>query len=132
MTVAPTAEQLTRLLTSPELGPVIMLNLLRFNARATGVDAADGITGEAAYARYAEAVLPHLERAGGRILLALDVQDSVIGPDRTEWDMVVAVEYPSRSAFLAMTSDPDYLANHAHREAALADSRLIACTASPG
>jgi hypothetical protein len=27
-----------------------------------------------------------------------------------------------------MVSDPGYLAIHAHREAALADSRLIACS----
>jgi uncharacterized protein (DUF1330 family) len=36
-------------------------------------------------------------------------------------------EYPSRRAFLNMTTDADYLAIHQHRAAALADSRLIAC-----
>jgi hypothetical protein len=41
---------------------------------------------------------------------------------------VLAVQYPSRSAFLSMVTDPDYLQVHAHRAAALADSRLIACT----
>jgi uncharacterized protein (DUF1330 family) len=106
-----------------------MVNLLRFKERADGVDAADGITGAEAYGRYGAAVGSHLERVGGRVLLALTAQDSVIGPEPGEWDLVIAVEYPSRAAFMAMVSDPEYLAIHAHRDAAVADSRLIACGA---
>ena len=104
-----------------------MINLLRFKERADGVDAADMISGAEAYERYAAGVLPHLERVGGRVLVAAPAQDSVIGPAEKEWDLVLAVEYPSRAAFLSMVSDPDYLTVHAHRAAALADSRLIAC-----
>lgn len=53
----------------------------------------------------------------------------VIGPERLEWDMALMVEYPSRQKFLEMASDEDYLSIHEHRAAALADSRLIACSA---
>ncbi len=104
-----------------------MVNLLRFKERADGVDAADGITGAEAYGRYAQAAAPYLERVGGRILLASAPELSVIGPEQAEWDLVVSVKYPSRQAFLAMAMNPDYLKIHAHREAALSDSRLIAC-----
>ena len=86
-----------------------------------------GSAGAEAYARYGAAVSTFLERVGGRILLAAAAQESVIGPEDAEWDLVLAVQYPSRAAFRAMTSDPDYLAIHAHRAAALEDSRLIAC-----
>ena len=106
-----------------------MVNLLRFKELADGIDAADGITGAEAYGRYGAAVGSHLERVGGRVLLALAAQDSVIGPEPGEWDLVIAVEYPSRAAFTAMVSDPEYLVIHAHRDAAVADSRLIACGA---
>jgi uncharacterized protein (DUF1330 family) len=127
-TIEPTPDQLRALAESPEAGPVVMINLLRFKDRADGVDAGDGITGaEAYFERYAPGVAPHLERIGGRVLLAAPAQASVIGPERTEWDLVLAVEYPSRAAFLSMVTDPDYLNVHAHRAAALADSRLIAC-----
>ena len=124
----PTPEQLRALVASEDTGPVVMVNLLRFKERADGLDEADGITGaEAYYGRYAPGVAPHLERVGGRVLLALAAQDSVIGPVNGEWDAVLAVEYPSRAAFVSMVTDAEYLKVHAHRAAALADSRLIAC-----
>jgi uncharacterized protein (DUF1330 family) len=126
-TIHPTPEQLARLADSDQGGPVVMLNLLRFKEVADGIDAADGISGFEAYGRYGAEVASHLERVGGRVLLAAAPQESVIGPDPGEWDLVIAVQYPSRAAFLEMVSDPDYLAIHAHRDAAVADSRLIAC-----
>jgi uncharacterized protein (DUF1330 family) len=128
-TIDPSAEQLARLAGSAQAGPVVMLNLLRFKEVAVGIDAADGISGAEAYGRYGAAVESHLERVGGRVLLALAAEESVIGPDPGEWDLVIAVQYPSRAAFIEMVSDPEYLAIHAHREAAVADSRLIACGA---
>jgi uncharacterized protein (DUF1330 family) len=127
MTIAPTAEQIQHLASSASEDPVIMVNLLRFKEVADGVDAGDGITGAEAYERYAAAATGHLDRVGGRIVFAAEPQESVIGPQESEWDLVVAVEYPSRTAFLTMATDPEYLKSHAHREAALADSRLIAC-----
>jgi uncharacterized protein (DUF1330 family) len=127
VTIEPTPDQFRRLATSDSQEPVVMINLLRFKLRADGIDAEDGITGAEAYGRYAAAVTKFLTRVGGRVLFAAEPQESVIGPEPGEWDLVLAVEYPSRGAFVAMTSDPDYLAIHGHRAAALADSRLIAC-----
>ena len=37
----------------------------------------------------------------------------MIGPEEGEWDVVLVAEYPSREAFLEMTSDPGYLEVHA-------------------
>jgi uncharacterized protein (DUF1330 family) len=129
MSIEPTPAQLEHLAASAEAdpGPVVMLNLLRFKERADGIDAADGITGSEAYARYGAAAQTYLERVGGRLLLALRVTGSVIGPEPGEWDLMLAVRYPSRRAFLEMIADPGYLEIHGHRAAALADSRLIAC-----
>ena len=106
-TLEPTAPQLQRLLAASVADgeAVVMINLLRFKERADGIDAEDGISGAEAYGRYAAAV----------------------GAHEHEWDMVIAVQYPSRQAFLEMTGDPEYLKIHGHRTAALADSRLIAC-----
>ena len=126
--IEPTPEQFQRLANSAAGGPVVMVNLVRFKDRADGIDASDGITGAEAYGRYSVAVLPFLEKVGGRVLLALSASECVIGPAEGEWDIVLAVEYPSREAFVTMTSDPQYLEIHGHRAAALADSRLIACS----
>jgi uncharacterized protein (DUF1330 family) len=130
--IEPTAAQLERLANSPDEGPIVMLNLLHFKERADGIDAADGITGSEAYARYGAEATKFLARAGGRILWSGAAQESVIGPHEREWDMVIVVEYPSRAAFLGMVAEPEYQAIHRHRDAALDDSRLIACTSLLG
>ncbi len=130
MPLTPTASQVERLAAVESDEPVIMLNLLRFKERADGID--EGVSGREAYARYGEGTAPFLAAVGGRVLSAVAAQQVVIGPEQDEWDVALLVEYPSREAFLRMASNPDYLAVHAHREAALEDSRLIACAAMDG
>jgi uncharacterized protein (DUF1330 family) len=125
--IEPTQAQFERLAASGDDGPVMMINLLRFKEQADGIDADDGITGAEAYARYGAALQPYLEGVRGRVLLGGAATESVIGPEEGEWDAVFVAEYPSRKAFLEMTSDPGYLEVHRHRAAAVADSRLIAC-----
>ncbi len=121
--IEPTPEQVKRLAAGSGDGPIVMVNLLRFRDAAGPPD--EGVSGAEAYGRYAAAIPPFLERAGGRLLSAVACQEGVIGPDDAEWDVVALVEYPSREAFLGMVSDPQYLEIHQHRVAALADSRLI-------
>jgi uncharacterized protein (DUF1330 family) len=128
MAITPTQTQIEALMAGADpQEPVIMLNLLRFKERADGID--EGVSGREAYERYAEAAAPFLERVGGRLLIGADAEQMVVGPDALEWDMALLVEYPSRQKFLEMASDPEYLRVHEHRAAALADSRLIACSA---
>ncbi len=125
MPLTPTQSQIEGLAASDSEEPVVMLNLLRFKDLADGID--EGVSGRDAYARYGAATAPFLAAVGGRVISALDTSEVVIGPEQGEWDVVLLVEYPSRKRFLEMASNPDYLAIHAHREAALQDSRLIAC-----
>ena len=115
--VVPARGQIDALASEDEQGPVVMLNLLRF---------ADG--GAELYREYAEGTLPYLEGVGGEVLVTAAPQQTVIGPQDEQWDLMVIVRYPSRSAFLAMVADPGYQKVHAKREAALLDSRLVACT----
>jgi uncharacterized protein (DUF1330 family) len=127
--VHPTEEQITQLVARSEDGPVVMLNLLRFKEHADGID--EGVSGAEAYGRYSTAAEPFLRGVGGRLVHAVAARQSVIGPAEPEWDLVLLVEYPSRAKFLEMAMNPEYLKIHAHREAALADSRLIACETIP-
>jgi uncharacterized protein (DUF1330 family) len=123
--IDPTGDQIGRLAEASSDGsPIVMLNLLRFADLAGGELADEGISGEQAYGRYAAAAAPHLERVGGRILYAGRCADAVIGPEG-EWDVVAAVSYPSRAAFLEMIGDPDYQAITHLRTNALAEARLI-------
>ncbi len=126
MAVYPNPDQIQALAQSGEEGPVVMLNLLRFKPMADGID--EGVSGAEAYARYSVGTEPFLRAVGGRLLTALQPRHSVIGPSEGEWDLILLVEYPSPQKFLEMASNPEYQKVHAHRDAALADSRLIACT----
>ncbi len=79
-------------------GPVTMLNLLAFKP--------DG--GRERYVEYGEAVLPLLEKAGGRPVFQAQAAPVVLG-DRS-WDLVLLVEYPTRQAFLDMIGSAEYQA----------------------
>ena len=125
MSVFPNPEQLQALAESTDERPIVMVNLLRFKPMADGID--EGVTGAEAYGRYSAATEPYLRGVGGRLLSALQPKHSVIGPPDEQWDLILLVEYPSRQKFLEMASNPEYQKIHAHRDAALADSRLIAC-----
>ena len=130
MSIFPTQSRLGELQALPADEPIVMLNLLRFKEAADGID--EGVSGAEAYARYSAGTESFLQAVGGRVLMAVQPRQSVIGPAESEWDLVLLVEYPSRAKFLEMATNEDYLKVHAHREAALADSRLIACSKLTG
>src|SRR6476469_1251388 len=89
-----------------EDSPVTMLNLLRFEP--------DG--GEERYAEYGAAVMPLLEKAGGRAVFLGEAALPLLGEGR--WDSVLLIEYPSRGAFLEMIASPEYQAiGHLRTEA---------------
>lgn len=112
----------------PDDGPIVMINLLRFRERAeypAGFDATP-CSGEEAYARYAEAVFPLLRARGAKLVWRGRADGVLIGPADESWDDALLVEYPERSVFVGMVTSPEYRAILPHRNAALADSRLIA------
>lgn len=117
--IEPTEAQLSTLLAAAADNdePVVMINLLEF-----GPDGADS------YQRYAKAVQPFLDSVGATILYAGDASHVVAGEiDRPFWDAIVAVRYPSRAAFVAMATSPDYHEHaHVHRAAALESTHLVA------
>ncbi len=112
--IEPTGDQIKQLLSLPDDGPVVMVNLLKFKP--------DG--GAESYAEYARAATPFLATAGARLIYRGSYRMSVIGDG--DWDEVLLVEYPSISAFLEMARDEGYRAIVHHRTEALIDSRLWA------
>ena len=117
----PTLEQIQALAEGPE-GPIVMLNLLRFTRNEAGE-----MTGLDSYMKYAEAVAPLLEKAGGAPVWGGRGEQVVIGTDSDRWDTVVLASYPSRSAFLGMAGSPEYQEINHLRTDALEEMRLILC-----
>lgn len=130
--VDPTREAMAAFRDLPPDRPVAMINLLRFRDRAAYADDVDpsidrDVSGAEAYAAYGRAAAAPFAHAGGRQIWLGRPQLTVIGPADESWDLAFIAEYPSGAAFLDMLRDPEYRAAVVHRQAAVADSRLIRC-----
>lgn len=118
--VLPTPQQIADFFGAPE-GPFVMINLLKFRAKAAYPDGRDAdLTGFEAYMRYAVAVGAELERVGARAGHAGPVTGLLLGEVEELWDMVALAQYPSLAAMRAMIEHPDYQAIAVHRAAGLA------------
>lgn len=127
--IDPTREGFAAFLGLARKGPIQMLNLIRFRAQAAYPDdhpnAGDGLSGAEAYRLYGKTAGPVLKRVGGRQLWLARPEFTLIGPESERWDMAFVAEYPSPDAFAAMIRDPEYREAVKHRQAAVADSRLV-------
>lgn len=107
----------------PIVGPVVMINLVRFK------DWADyGDSGLEAYRRYSMETMPLIKARGGTVLWAGDVWGTAFGDPDVAWDYAVLVFYPSREAFLDMVTSDAYAAANVHREAGVAEHAIFAAT----
>ena len=113
----------------PRDTPIHMLNLIKFHDLAQyPVDHPDhgkGVTGREAYRIYAEGFQDVAAKLGAKMVWQPPLECVVTGP-ADEWDEAFVMGYPNAGAFLAMVTDPHYIADVVpHRTAAVADSRLI-------
>ena len=116
MAIDPRGAGLKRYLEEDPGGPVVMLNLLRFG---------DG--GRALYDQYAEALgTTFLPRYGAEVIYAGDGSTALVAETGQQWDAVLLVRYPSRSAFSRMVADPEYQQVTALRSDALTEAVLQA------
>lgn len=122
--VDPTREAFARFKDLPRTGPIHMLNLVRLRDRAAYDDGRE-VTGAEAYRAYGRETAPILSRVGGRQFWIGKFEQTLIGPPDERWDIVFIAEYPSADAFIEMVRDPEYRVAVKHRQAAVADSRLI-------
>lgn len=116
MAVDPRGADLKRLLAEDPGGPVVMLNLLRFNEDP----------GRASYEAYARAIVPFLDARGAEVLYLGDCSTSLVAA-QDAWDAVLLVRYPTRAAFSDMVADPEYQRITPLRTAAL-DAAVLQAT----
>ena len=109
-------DEFKALAASPDTGPFVMLNLLKFR----------GKQGLASYESYSRGVVKILGEVGAQVLYLGRAEELLMGEER--WNAVLLVRYPSRKAFLDMIMRPDYQEAHVHREEALERTVLYATT----
>ncbi len=118
MPIEPSQQQLETIIAraGEDDSPIVMLNLNRYADREE-------------YMRYGAVATGMLDRLGAKVLWHADAGETFIGTE--DWDEVIAVWYPNRSAFLEFTSDPEILAAFEHRRAGLEEAAIICCDAGP-
>jgi uncharacterized protein (DUF1330 family) len=119
--VTPNKEQLAGFLEGDTETPIKMVNLLKFKDKAEYEDGREtNLSGKEAYKIYADEVLGHLERVGGKSIFFGEVQRLMLGEVEELWDWVAIAEYPSRKAMLEMIINSEYQKSEEHRSAGLA------------
>jgi len=119
--INPTRDQVLAVKDFPDDQPLSMLNLLKYKAVT-----ADGISGKEQYKNYMKAASPFIEQSKGKVIYFGNTLHTFIGPNESEWDKVLIVQYPNKNHFLGMLKTEGYPSHL--RTAALEDSRLIVCT----
>ena len=97
-------------------GPIFMVNLLKFKARAEYEDGrVSDLTGEQAYGLYGDAVSMLLKEFGGGAIFSGTVERLMLGEVEELWDKVAIAMYPSRQAMLEMMQSPKMQEIGAHQ-----------------
>ncbi len=134
----PTQAQIAKLQSLPMAAPIAALNLFKLNERAKyrpedpefGTPDAD-VSGQEAFERYRTEAGAKLTSLGGRTVFAASVDQIMIGPDALDFDLAAVMYFPTRSAFVAMLSDPDFQSSSRHRYAALARHSMLHIAGDP-
>ena len=118
--VVPNSEQMEGFTKPVPEGPIYMVNLLKFKEKAVYEDGRQTeLSGQAAYALYAEEVSKLLEDVGGKIEFNAQVERLMFGEVEELWDSVAIAMYPSRAAMLEMMMTNGMREISAHRAAGL-------------
>ena len=118
--ITPNEEQINGFLENPNLGPISMVNLLKYKKTARYEDGRDtNLTGKEAYQLYSSEVINFVNKYGGEFLFAGSVSRLMLGEVEDMWDAVAIAKYPNRKAMMDMTMDPGYQKIHVHRDAGL-------------
>lgn len=119
--VHPTAEQAKAFFSTPEDGPFVMVNLLKFKPKAEYPDGSDAdMSGVDAYGRYGRKVRHLILKVGGTPGYAGPVTGLRLGEVEELWDMIALAEYPSLAAMKEMVESSEYREIARHRDAGLA------------
>jgi uncharacterized protein (DUF1330 family) len=127
--IDPTREQFKAFMQAPQETLIHMLNLIRLNAVANypadHPNHGKAMSGLDAYREYSRTSAEIFKRVGGRQVWVGKPEAVLTGPLTEQWDLAFIAQYPNSLAFAEMIRNSQYKEHVKHRQAAVADSRLI-------
>ena len=118
--LTPTPKQLEEFLDPGSLGPIHMINLLKFRQRALYEDGRESdLTGEEAFNIYSRKVNELVRASGGDVTFISKIVRLEIGEAEQLWDRVILASYPSRKIMLDIMSSDRMREIAIHRTAGL-------------
>ena len=131
--VYPNEEQIKGFLEPGAEGPICMVNLLKFKAKAEYEDGRESdLTGREAYELYEKGIKKLLEGIGGGIGFEGEVERLTLGEVEELWDVVALAVWPSRQAMFEVMQSPEMQEISVHRTAGLAGQLNIETTGLAG
>ena len=85
----------------------------------------EAMTGEQAFAKYAETSVPKVTEVGGYFALRGVVESDFIGEEVENWHIIAIGQYPRRENFLELLYDQDYKRAFIYRQAAIANQNVF-------
>ena len=105
--VLPNEDQINGFLKNPEIGPISMVNLLKYKKTARYEDGRDtNLTGEEAYQLYAAEVVSFVKKYGGEYLARGGEYTVVEGEDN--YPRIILIKFPSYEKALEWYHSEDY------------------------
>ena len=119
--LTPTQKQMEEFLDPGFLGPIHMINLLKFRRRALYEDGGDSdLTGEEAFNIYSRKVNELVRASGGDVTFISKIVRLEIGEAEQLWDRLILASYPSRKFMPDIMCSDRMIEIANHRTAGLA------------
>ena len=123
--VSPSKEEFVDFIKNhPSNTPLVMVNIIKFKEKSGNGEE----TGKQAYLRYSKNMESFLIKAGGKVIWSGMVNRTIIGDYSNQPDMFIIVSYPSKEAFINMSTTPEYEEVSKDRKIALEYGALMAAT----
>ena len=99
--------------------PLTVVNFFKLRQVADSALIQEPMSGEEAFAKYAETSVPKVAEVGGHFVLRGVVEGGFIGENLENWHIIAIGQYPKRENFIELLMDQDYKNAFKYRQAAV-------------
>ena len=121
----PTRSQWQRLIDGDMSQSLTVMNFFKLRDMADSTIVEESMSGEQAFAKYAETSIPKVAEVGGYFALRGAVEGDFIGENLESWHIIAIGQYPRRENFLELLSDQDYKKAFRYRQAAVESQNVF-------